>query len=181
MDERWLPVVGYEGFYEVSDAGTVRTLGRKGVYPGGRWGDTKMVFPARTMKASATRAGYEYVCLKRPNEVAVKHLVHRLVMRAFVGAPPEGRAQVNHKDGDKANNAIGNLEYVSGAENIRHCIHTLGKKRGEGAGNVKLTELQVRAIRADRRILREIAADHGVSLQTVWKIQKGEAWAHVPS
>jgi hypothetical protein len=178
MGERWMPVVGYEDWYEVSDIGRVRSLHREGVYPG-RWGLSKMTFPAREMRICVSTTGYRYLALKRPNEKAVKHLVHRLVLRAFLGDAPTDRPQVNHRDGDKSNNCLTNLEYASSAENLNHCIRVLGKKRGESAGNAKLTEAQVRAIRVDRRMLREIAADHGVSLQTIWKIQKGEAWAHV--
>jgi hypothetical protein len=178
MDERWLPVVGYEGFYEVSDTGRVRALERSGVHRG-RWGDMVMRFPAREMRICTTTAGYHYVALKLPSQKSIKYLLHRLVMFAFVGVPPQSRPQVNHKDGNKANNRLDNLEYVSSAENLKHCIQVLGKKRGESAGNARLTDAQVLAIRKDRRLLREVAADHGVSLQTISKVRNGHAWAHV--
>lgn len=178
MDEKWLPVVGYEGLYEISDLGRVRTLGRSGTYKG-RWGTMKMTFPAKVMTASTTPAGYKYVALKRPNEKTVKCLVHRLVLRAFAGEFPADQPQVNHKDGDKANNRLENLEFVSCLENLRHCIDTLGKKRGEGSGTAKVTEAQVRAIRVDTRILREVAEDYGITLQAVWLIRKGRNWAHL--
>ena len=178
MHEEWRPVVGYEGYYEVSSTGRVRNLGRE-TFHEGRWGPTITRFPAQEMRICATPAGYQYVALKLPNQKSVKYLVHRLVMRAFVGEFPADQPQVNHKDGVKANNHLENLEFSSSYENLRHCIDTLGKKRGEGTGTAKVTEEQARAVKSDQRILREVAADYGITLQAVWLIRKGRNWSHV--
>lgn len=178
MHEEWKPVVDYEGYYEVSNTGRVRNLGREGLYRG-RWGPTITRFPAREMKISSTKTGYQYVALKRPNEKSIKYFVHRLVMRAFVGEFPSDKPQCNHIDGVKANNSVDNLEFSSCRENLRHCIDVLGKKRGEGNGMSKVTEDQVREIRRDGRLLRDVAADYGISLQAVWYIRKGRNWSHV--
>jgi hypothetical protein len=175
-EEQWRPVVGYEGLYEVSNQGAVRALRRIGVYRG-RWGESKMVFPARIMKIGTAPNGYQYVKLKKPNGPSKHYLCHRLVMAAFVGDPPF--LQVNHKDGDKKNNRVENLEYCTAMQNIRHCIDVLGKKRGEGAGTSKLKEMDIPLIRGDKRTLREIAKDYGVTLQAIWYVKKRINWGHV--
>jgi hypothetical protein len=175
-EELWRPVVGYEGLYEVSNHGAVRSMRRTGIYRG-RWGDAKMVFPGRNMRVSTDLAGYQYVKLKKPNLPGKHCLCHRLVLAAYVGEPP--LLQVNHKDGDKKNNFVDNLEYCTAAQNLRHCIDVLGKKRGEGSGTSKLKEVDIPLIRADPRILREIAKDYGVTLQAIWYVKKKRNWGHV--
>lgn len=178
MDEKWLPVVGFEGFYEVSDSGRVRSIHREGIYAG-RWKPAKMTFPAREMRISTSPTGYKYLALRLPNQPAVKHLVHRLVMRAFVGEPAEDRPQVNHIDGCKANNSVGNLEYCSASENLLHLTKTLKKKIGGAGGYSKLTEAQALSVISDKRTLKAIAADYGVTLQAIWLIKKGKNWSHL--
>lgn len=177
MDEVWLPVVGFEGFYEVSNLGGVRSLDRTGWHQG-RWGQMHMRFPAREMRINADLNGYHYLKLRLPGEKAQHCLVHRLVMAAHFGLPPEGM-QVNHKDGEKANNRLDNLEYCTARENLRHCIDVLGKKRGEGTGLAKLRSNQIQTIRNDQRFLREIAADYGVTLQAIHHVKSNKNWAHI--
>lgn len=172
--EAWKQIPGYEGKYEVSDLGNVRSTYREQEFDG-RWGKVKMRFQAKTLKISRTPAGYCYLSLSK-DSVQQKHLLHRLVMLAFVG-PSE--LQVNHKDGQKENNALENLEYATSSENLKHCIHVLGKKRGEGAGGAKLTTEDVLKIREDNRMLREIAADYGVTLQAIHLVKARKNWAHV--
>lgn len=176
MDERWLPVVGYEGLYEVSDLGSIRRLPRQ-AETRGRWGSARITLDLRVMTLSTTTAGYRYIGLRQPNKPAKKHLVHRLVLAAFVG-PAEGR-QGNHLDGDKSHNALANLEYCTSKENLRHCIDVLGKKRGSSLSFAKLTEQDVISIRADTRTLKDIGAQYGVSLQMISRIKRRTAWTHV--
>lgn len=174
MEDIWAVVPGYEGIYEVSCSGRIRSLYREQEFQG-RWGVAKMRFPAKEMLLSTSRGGYKYVALSK-NSVSKKHLVHRIVMEAFVG---KSELQVNHKDGDKTNNHLSNLEYCTSSENLRHCIDVLGKKRGEGAGVAKLKESDVIAIRNDPRKLREIAKDYGVTLQAIHLVKKRKNWSHV--
>lgn len=177
MDEVWLPIIGFEGFYEVSNHGSVRSLDRMGWHEG-RWGQFLMKFPARVMRIGMATNGYRYLKLKSPGGKPKHCLVHRLVMAAHVGQPPEGK-QVNHKDGEKSNNRLDNLEYCTPLENLRHCIDVLGKKRGEGTGVAKLRADQIETIRNDKRFLREIAADYGVTLQAIHHVKKNKNWAYI--
>lgn len=110
--------------------------------------------------------------------------VHRAVAQAFLGPAPPGR-QVNHKNGDKSDNRVQNLEYVSCAENIRHCwdtgLHGIDHCRGEANRQAKLTESAVRFIReAHPRVsLGQLAAILGVTTQAVWMVVKRQTWKHV--
>ncbi len=84
MDEIWLPVVGFEGYYEVSNIGGVRSIERAGKHLG-RWGVASMRFPARQMRIGVGAGGYQYLKLRLPGEQPKHCLVHRLVMAAHEG------------------------------------------------------------------------------------------------
>lgn len=99
--EEWRAVVGYEGFYEVSDLGNVRSLRTK-----------------RLRRFSITDWGYYHVGLSK-NGVAKDWRVHRLVAMAFVPLI-DGKTHVNHINGDKLDNRAANLEWVTKRENEEH-------------------------------------------------------------
>src|SRR5262245_17979400 len=101
-EERWLPVVGYEGLYEVSDVGRVRGLTRGGL-----------------LKLRVSTRGY-WVCGLTKLGQQTEFRVHRLVATAFIGPPSGERREINHIDGDKLNNAVANLEWCTRAENCAH-------------------------------------------------------------
>ena len=116
--ENWLPVPGYEGAYEVSDLGRVRSLDRF-VEAMTRWGtSTFRRLRGRELKATDNGNGYlvVHLCDAEGRRTA---LIHRLVAAAF---QPEvaGKTFVNHKDGDKSNNALANLEWCTRSENMQH-------------------------------------------------------------
>ena len=173
-EENWKPVVGYEDSYEVSDHGRVRCLYREKEFMA-RWGMARMRFPAKDMKVFATSKGYLYVGLSKDAQ-SKKHLIHRLVIAAFVG---ESSMEVNHKDGNKSNNHISNLEYCTSSENNLHRGRVLGKVIGSSQTRAVLTEKDIPAIRADTRKLKDIAADYGVTLQAIWYVKKRKNWSHI--
>lgn len=112
--ETFRPVPGYEGLYEVSDMGTVRSLPRKTL---GRWGSTK-TSPGRTLVPYKQESGYERLSLSKGGKSSGK-LVHRLVAQAFL-PPSEGRPYVNHIDRVRDNNKLSNLEWCTPKENSEH-------------------------------------------------------------
>ena len=110
--ERWLPIPGYEGLYEVSDQGRVRSLGRIG-----RNGQT---YPAKVLKLAQSK-GYRLSVLTALDGSRTTHRVHLLVMAAFVGPREEGMV-CRHLDGNPANNVLSNLAYGTPVENAADMI-----------------------------------------------------------
>lgn len=98
--ETWKPVVGYEGLYEVSDWGRVKSVGRG---------------KERILKLTPNTLGYLQVSLHKNGEQKTCK-VHQLVMRAFVGECPDGY-EVDHYDWDRKNNRLNNLRYIPAKEN----------------------------------------------------------------
>lgn len=106
-EEIWKPIPGYEKLYEVSNKGRVKRLERFIVDSIGR----KQHIKERILKGSTTYNGYLRVQLYDG-----KVRVHRLVAEAFI-PNPEGKPQINHKDEDKTNNCVDNLEWMTAEEN----------------------------------------------------------------
>lgn len=115
MEEKeiWKPILGYEGRYEVSNIGRVRSLVAN---HNGRYCTKK----EKILKQATNRLGYSVVRLTDDNKSLHTFTVHRLVMIAFVGLA-EGK-EVNHINGIKSDNRIKNLEYVTHFENVQHAI-----------------------------------------------------------
>lgn len=117
--EIWKSVVGYEGSYEVSNLGRVRSLDRVLVNTLGISRRAK----GRILKQQSCSNVYLFVCLGKNNP----KLLHRLVAISFL--PNEKNLpQVNHIDGDKTNNCVSNLEWVSCSENHKHSYKSLNRK-----------------------------------------------------
>lgn len=113
--KEWRPVVGWESRYEVSNFGEVRSIDR---YVPSKNG-SKQFRPGRNLKIHIfTGSKYRYVVLSKPGYTK-NALVHRLVAEAFI-PNPNNLPQVNHKDGDKNNNTVENLEWCTASYNIRH-------------------------------------------------------------
>lgn len=112
--ETWRPIRGYEGLYEVSNTGKVRSVDRKTP----RKDNSVMVNKGRELKLNTTPKGYLRVTITK--ECKKKNfLVHRLVAEAFV-LNLEELEQVNHLDGNKANNDFSNLEWTTNYQNHIH-------------------------------------------------------------
>jgi hypothetical protein len=167
IGESWLPAPGFEGFYEVSDHGQVRRLATS---PGATVG--------YILKPYLDGEGYPRVSLHR-RRARTQVAIHRLVAQAFIGPPAVGR-ECNHRDGDKTNNRVSNLEWVTGPENRDHAVRVglTVAIRGEGNGQHKLTQEQVGEIRALRgKVLgRILAVRYGVTKSAISQIQLGQTW-----
>jgi hypothetical protein len=123
---------------------------------------------------------YPRISLETPSRK--RHFyVHRIVAAAFIGPCPEGY-EVNHKDGNKNNAAVSNLEYVTPRQNAVHAVNVLGHHRGEHHHWAKLKEDDVRAIRnlaGSGCPVKQIARQFGVSLATTYKVISRETWSYV--
>lgn len=104
-EERWLPVVGWEGFYEVSDLGRIRTVPRRVPCKGGK---TRQI-NARIRRQGTLQAGYKIIVLHGDGRSTTR-TVHPIVLEAFIGPRPPGM-ECCHNDGDPANNTLSNLRW----------------------------------------------------------------------
>lgn len=112
--EQWKEIKGYEGLYEVSDIGRVRSLPKRGGYKS-----------PHIMALNKCRE-YSFVTLCKDYKISAKS-IHRLVAETFI-PNLENKPCVNHKDGNKRNNSVANLEWVSVGENNLHRYRVLGYK-----------------------------------------------------
>jgi hypothetical protein len=168
--EQWAQVRGFEGDYEVSDAGRLRRISAR----------RKQTKSGDYIKSpSRQKRGYlQYVlCV---NRVLTCKLAHRLVWEAFRDEIPDG-LEINHINGLKDDNRLANLEIVSRSENIHHAIHVLKcnrrDQRGERNSSAKLLNTDVEEIRrrlADSIPQWKIAKDFSVSDATVSYIKSGK-------
>lgn len=141
--EIWKDIDGYEGYYQVSNAGRVKSLRRQTF--GGKHG--KQVRGERILKQAQDKDGYLRVVLQTQKEKKTIS-IHRLV--AYVFLPnPANLPQVNHLDGVKTNNHTWNLQWCNRSQNVTHAYKTgLVEKRFGGRNvNAKLTWAQVQVIR----------------------------------
>lgn len=128
IQEDWRPVRGYESLYEVSSKGSVRSVARviERAHPKNPARVQVRAYGGRVLRLQNSRQGYVSVGLWRQNR-GHTHDVHVLVCEAFLGSRAPGM-DVNHKDGNRKNNHIENLEWVTRRENLMHAEQTLGKK-----------------------------------------------------
>lgn len=169
-NETWCAISGYEGSYEASDAGAIRSLTRTNSY--GR------TVSGKILKAYRKEDGHLQVWLHRDG-VRKGLFVHRLVLMAFVGAAPAGTVAC-HQDGNASNNRIGNLRWDTNSSNqIDRINHGYQALKGEECGASVLTEQQAISIRGDRRGLSVVAREFGISAQSVWMIRTGRSWKHL--
>lgn len=136
MEEQWKDIEGYEGIYQVSNLGRVRSLDRI-VTCLNRWGQlTERRFKGKVMKPGTDTKGYKFVNLHMNGDNAETR-VHRLVGMAFVPGHFDG-AVINHKDEDRTNNRADNLEWVTFADNLNY--GTARQRSTEGHGNSRPVE-----------------------------------------
>lgn len=170
--ENWVFISGYGDKYQVSDEGRVRSFHR---------GDMK-ILNCQTSR----RSGYKAVQLWDKGKCKVA-LVHTLVLESFVSQRPTNLV-CNHKDGNKLNNFVGNLEWVTRSDNTIHSIVVLGNKHGNRTNHIrgeshycaKLTKAQSDEIKKKYRKneygVRRLAKEYGVRPYTIYGIVNETTW-----
>lgn len=177
MREEWRPVVGFEGLYEVSDMGNVRSLDRQ-VKMIGRWGTEEVrSYRARQLKTHECPNGYVRVVLSVSSKLTTR-TVHSLVAEAFLGPVPEGQ-EVRHKNGRANQNRLENLIYGTRSQNRDDSRRHGTLACGERIAQSKITADDARAIRAAKGRMETIADAFGISRSQVRRIKQRENWAHV--
>ena len=173
MIVRWKSVVGYEGIYEVSSDGQIKRLKRITIYV--RRGNRVLSrITEKILIGTINRCGYIQVCIPKDGKCRAR-LVHQLVALTWIGERPEGK-QINHKDGDKTNNQIENLEYVTSKENIRHAV-------ANGlTTNTKATDQQLihgRQLIQSGVTIKEAAERVGISIFILQRFNAGKSRFHL--
>ena len=156
MNEIWKAVVSNE-LYEVSSMGNVRRVGGRQLKP-------------------TLSYGYELVHLR--GEKGRLHRVHRLVTTAFI-PNPNNYPEVNHIDGNRRNNHLSNLEWVTKTMNMQHAARTGLQPVGTKCYNAKLNDDKVRQIRASNLSYSKLAAQFHVSRALIGIVKLGQTWKHV--
>lgn len=182
----WLPVVGFEGSYEVSDAGDVRSLDRQIDQKNWRGNLKTYTYKGKLLKLQEDKDGYIRASLYCRKKLFFKP-VHLLVLEAFVGERPGSGDMIHgcHGNGDKKDNRLSNLRWDTKEENCLDRDRHGTTARGEAQGSAKLTEEQVREIRKlhvpRSRTLGNVALAKrfGVSDALISNIIKGKNWKHV--
>jgi NUMOD4 motif-containing protein/HNH endonuclease len=171
--EMWRPAAGFEEYYEVSDHGRVRRIK-----------PAKGALLGRCLKPKPTYKGYLLVNLSIGAKMHKKSIA-RMVAKTFL-PNPENKPEVNHKDGNKKNNRVRNLEWATTKENANHAVRAglrLGP-RGILHGDCKLTEIQVLEIREKAKtrkhgFVSKTAREYGVSHQLISAIIHRRIWKHI--
>lgn len=166
MSEVWLPYKGYEEHYEVSDLGNVRSLSRLTDF-----GSSKKFVLGRVLKIKCRKGKYPFVILSKDNAQSSK-MIHRLVAETHI-QNPLNLPEVNHKDGNKNNNAKDNLEWATRSYNQLHAYDTgLLTLR-------KLTREDVLSIRSSSLSDNQLSKKFNVRPGNIWNVRNRKSWQHV--
>ena len=172
--EQWRDIVGYEGWYQVSNMGRVR---RARTGPG--------TYVGRILRPRVHTGGYYQVSLCKNGKVS-NNYIHVLVLKAFVVPCPENY-ECNHRNGKKQDNRVSNLEWVTHTENINHSYQVLDRTRrgckGESNPYAKLTDQKVHRMRrlsaSGTYTQKQLAEMFGCSRPCVSAVVTRRTWTHI--
>ena len=162
--EQWRDIEGYEGRYQVSNYGRVKSFKRKN---------------AKILKPLFQPSGYMFICFSEKNNVQ-RFYIHILVARSFL-SNPEHKPEVNHIDGHTFNCCTDNLEWVTPSENAIHAFKIGLRKLNEEHANAKLTNEQVKQIRENtgHLTISQLAEKFGINNSTIERAQLGKTYKDV--
>lgn len=169
-NEEWRDISGWEGFYQISDFGRLKSLKRP------------FVSKDKILKACVDLKGYLFAGLFKNNKRLACPKIHRLVLEAFVGPRPNN-FECRHKDGNKTNNRLSNIEWSTHVINERdkysHGTIMYGSKNGYS----KLKETDVIEIRKlwETGNFTQWALAHkfNVGQSCIWSIIHRKSWKHI--
>lgn len=164
MIEEWLAIQSYGGMYFVSNMGNIKN----------RFG--------KILAQDCRADQYCRICLCK-NNIKKNHYVHRLVLSAFI--PNSTDMQCNHKDGNRSNNHLDNLEWMTSKQNVQYSFDVLNRQMPRGEQNPVsiFTERDVQYIRASysgkRGGIKALAQEMKANPQTIANILQNKSWQHI--
>ena len=181
--ECWVDIPNYDGYYQVSNYGKVRSLDRVITEKTGKTQTLK----GRILKPRINRGGYYYVGLRKNGSKAT-FAIHQLVAQAFLDNP-ENKPTVYHLNGIKTDNNVNNLEWATYSENLKHAsktgLRTSVSLEAVGEKNYK-RKLKPEQVIEIKRLLaegnlthKEIANQFSVARSTITEIKSGRRWKHL--
>ena len=177
--EEWKAIKGYEGLYEVSNFGRIKSLSRI-VTLEGRWGKYSRTKGERIMAQMLDGQKHYLMVSLCKNGTVKRYLVHRLVAQAFV-ENPYNLPEVNHKDENKTNNHFENLEWCTHQYNSIYGTRKAASRGERNAAN-KFSEQTVRQIKSEfipgdpEKGLTALALKYGISRSHLCAILHGNRW-----
>lgn len=164
--EIWKDIDGYDGLYQVSNLGNVRSFKRGKL---------------RIMAFSTNKYGYHKITL-HDNKVKKHTTIHQLVAKAFI-PNPENKPQVNHINGIRNDNRLENLEWCTAKENTNHSIEILNSRKiGEHHScSILDTKTVLLIVDLDKKgfLIKEISNITGVKSSTINNVINGRSWSHI--
>lgn len=174
-EEIWKDIIGYEGHYQISNQGRVKALGRKG-------SGCCVIDRIKKVTKSKDKTHYDSFGLCVGNKSKC-FMLHRVLAIHFI-PNPENKKEVNHIDGNKSNNSLENLEWVTASENIYHGLKLgiMNTANGLTKSNVRFSKQDV--IEIKKRIKNgdlgaHIANDYGVNKVLIYNIKSGKTWKYI--
>jgi len=174
MTERWLPILNWESYYEISNAGQIRSklrIRRKNTTSKAKQRGGNL------LKQIVAKNGYLLANLTGIGK-RKQILVHRAVLMTFCGTPKNDQ-ECCHNDGNRKNNNISNLRWGTTKENMADKKLHGTWQGGEMNGNAKLTDEKVIKIRYSGIPISQLAKTMNVSRNTICRVQNKKSWNHV--
>jgi hypothetical protein len=180
--EIWKDIPGFEGNYQASNFGNLKSLSRNVISQGSAGYKYYIVKRERILKPSKESNGYFQCGLQIRNNKQRRFLVHRLVAETFIVNPNE-KEFVNHINGIKTDNRVENLEWVTKSENHKHA-YALGlmDNKGDNHPSNKLTSediLEIRELVKGGATVYSLKNKYPVGYSSLKGIVRGKTWTHL--
>ncbi|WBK39941.1 HNH endonuclease [PinkBerry-associated phage LS06-2018-MD08] len=173
MKEIWKDIKGYEGYYQISNLGRVKSLERKC-----KTNNSYRIKKEKILKGGFTTKRYKHVTLLK-NKITKTYQIHRLVAIAFI-ENLLNKETVNHKNGIKDDNRVENLEWMTYSENIKHAFDTgLKSLKGENHNQTKLKNEDIYYIRKSKKTIKELCDIYNLSRKALENIINRKSWKHI--
>lgn len=179
--DNWKDIPGFEELYQVNQSGEIKSLEKRWIT--GKGNGRNHVQPEKHIKPFVSKFGYLRVSLWKAGKPKKIH-IHTIVAMAFI-PNPENKAQVNHKDGNKINNSVNNLEWNTASENMQHAfdngLHVINEKtriavsaRHKGGNNVNAKKVIDIVTGAQYECIKDAADANGISVWNLYSYLRGQ-------